>query len=120
MSTGEVPPADGETRKLGLDRLSSHGIELLGYFIRHEASHLLDRYNVELRRMLLTRDPEIARISIEDMAHSEHVDERITACYVVPYFAEKFPEQGFALWRELVSDSEFDVHETARIEVSNK
>jgi len=110
------PAIEGKAQpKLGLARLSARGIEVLGDFISDcMPPAIKERYEVELRQTLLTRDPEQARVNIEDVAHSAVPEERLIACQIVPYFAAQELEPGFALWLELIRDGDQYVHEAAQ------
>jgi hypothetical protein len=115
MSTGESESSqDQAPRKLGLERLSIGAMDLLGSFISREVSRLAEAYEIELRETLLAHDPEQGKARIEEAARSSEPEERRTACQVIPFYTVADPERGFALWRQLIEDSDETVHEDAR------
>ena len=72
MSAGESETSqEHEPRKLGLDRLSAEGIEMLGRFISQEVERLREPYERELHETFLELPPEQRQTTIQELATSE-------------------------------------------------
>jgi hypothetical protein len=104
-----------QPKKLGLDRLSPHAAQTLFEFVRFNGSDWLQSaFNGELKEIARTRAEHVAALAV-----SEAVEDRWLACSAVPYLAETSPDEGFPIWRNLMSDPEFSVWELATEALAN-
>jgi hypothetical protein len=122
MSTRESQPErqPAQPGKFGIDRLSARGIGLLFEFVTGEATSYLrgdalQRYSVLVQewQQVTSRDPQGVAARIVAMGRANNPFDRQVTTDIVPYLAEKIPDEGFTLWRDLLQDDEEFVRDSA-------